>query len=92
MRKAQDMQTIIDRQSDIIRSLVNKQKEMEKEMESERETYRKDVSLLMRVLIAALMCIPGRRVTLSRYTPRTAEFKLDENISGEMIVILGNTH
>lgn len=92
MLKAPDEKSVINQQSDIIRALMNKQKEMERTIEKERESHKKEVAFLMRVLIAALLCIPGKRVTLSRYTPRTADFKLDENISGEMIVILGNTH
>lgn len=92
MKTTPETQVVLKHQSDMIRALMNKQKELEATLNEERESHRKDVSFLTRVLIAALLNIPGNKVTLSRCTPRDADFKLDENISGEMIVILGNTH
>jgi len=80
------------RQSDFIRELLKKQKEAEDALERERASHKQDVAFLTRVVIAALLDIPGNRVTLSKYTPQDADFTLDENISGEMIIILGNTH
>lgn len=79
-------------QSDYIRALIRKQKEIEDALEQERKSHRQDVTFLTRVIIAALLNIPGNKVTLSRYTPHDADFTLDENISGEMIIILGKTH
>lgn len=84
--------SIVARQSDLIRDLLKKQKETEKALDEERASHKQDVAFLTRVVIAALLDIPGNRVTLSRYTPQDADFKLDENISGEMIIILGDTH
>lgn len=80
------------RQSDFIRALIKKQKETQRALDEERELHKQDNEFLTQVIIAALLNIPGNRVTLSRYTPREADIKLDENISGEMIIILGNTH
>lgn len=92
---------IINKQSDIIRDLMKKNNELTaKLLNSEREhqqelariqqEYAEDREFMTSVIIAALMQLPGKRVTLFQDSPKNAKFALEPNISNDMIVILKN--
>lgn len=79
------------KRSEFMRALVARCKNTEAELERERADHKRDVDFLTRVIIAALCNSRDRKIVLSRGTPDNAEFILEENISGEMIIILGKT-
>ena len=95
------LQETLNKQSDIIRDLMKKNNELTtKLLNSERNhqqeinrmerEHAEEITFLKTVIIAALDCLPAKRVTLFKDSPKNAEFALEPNISNDMIVILKN--
>ena len=81
---------IINKQSDLIRQLMEQNNHLKAQLLTEQQAHEKDVAFLKRIIIASLQELPGKRVTLFDDTPQDAEFALEPNISNDMIVRLKN--
>lgn len=90
---------IINQQSNLIRQLMaennhlkaqllNSEREYQQELARIQQEYAEDREFMTSVIIAALMQLPGKRVTLFQDSPKNAKFALEPNISNDMIVIL----
>ena len=91
----------IRKQSDLIRQLMaennhlkakllNSECEYQQELARIQQEYAEDREFMTSVIIAALMQLPGKRVTLFQDSPKNAKFSLEPNMSNDMIVILKN--
>ena len=83
-------QEIINKQSELIRDLMEKNNHLKAQLLTEQREHAEEIDFLKTVIIAALDRLPAKRVTLFKDSPKDAEFALEPNISNDMIVILKN--